>query len=154
MHRPDIAGMRGSMVIRLRPCTTRIHPPLTPPPLPTFFFLAVAATGGRVRSFARGVEPLLRTRGMNGSRSVYGKAPMRRLHSNPIAVSGSGHNGKHIKLFDAAIHTQESPPHKRFLVGCSLPSMRLAENLANRFALGASDVCLVGENPTCSVPAL
>ena len=27
-------------------------------------------------------------------------------------------------------------------------------NTSRRFALGASDVCLVGENPTCSVPAL
>ena len=26
-------------------------------------------------------------------------------------------------------------------------------NTSRRFALGASDVCLVGENPTCSVPA-
>ena len=26
-------------------------------------------------------------------------------------------------------------------------------NTSRRFALGASNVCLVGENPTCSVPA-
>ena len=39
------------------------------------------------------------------------------------------------------------------MVGCSPPSMRLT-NTSRRFALGASDVCLVGENPTCSVPAL
>ena len=32
--------------------------------------------------------------------------------------------------------------------------MRLAQHLTFRFALGASDVCLVGEMPTCSVPAL
>ena len=76
-------------------------------------FLAVAATGGRVRSFARIGEPLLRTRGMIGSRRVYGKAPMR-LHSNLISVSGSGHTGKKINAFDAVIHMQESPPHKRF----------------------------------------
>ena len=38
----------------------------------------------------RGGEPLLRTRGMIVSRSVYGKAPMRQLHSNPTAVSESG----------------------------------------------------------------
>ena len=46
------------------------------------------------------------------------------------------------------------PPHKRFLVGCSPPFMRLAEHLTFRFALGASNLCLVGKNPTCSVPAL
>ena len=44
--------------------------------------------------------------------------------------------------------------HKRFLVGCIPPFMRLAGHLTFRFALGASNVCLVGENPTCSVPAL
>ena len=32
--------------------------------------------------------------------------------------------------------------------------MRLAEQLTFRVALGASDVCLVDENQTCSVPAL
>ena len=31
--------------------------------------------------------------------------------------------------FDAVIHVQESPPYKRFLVGCSSPFMRLAEHL-------------------------
>ena len=65
---------------------------------------AVAATGSRVRSFVRGGEPLLRTRGMIGSRSVCGKAPMRQLHSNPI--------GKQINSFDAVIHMQQSPPHE------------------------------------------
>ena len=58
------------------------------------FFLAVAATGGRVSSFMRDREPLLRTRGMIESRSVYAMASMRQIHSNPIAVSGSGHTGK------------------------------------------------------------
>ena len=44
-----------------------------------------------------------------------------------------------------------SPPHKWFLVGCSSPFMRLAEHL---MAIGARNVYLVGENPTCFVPAL
>ena len=34
------------------------------------------------------------------------------------------------------------------------PFMRHAKYVTFRFALGASDVCLVRENPTCSVPAL
>ena len=76
------------------------------------------------------------------------------LHSNPNAVSGSGDTGKQINSFDAIIHTQESPPHKRFWAGCSSPFMRLAEHLTALLALGASDVCLVGENPTYSAPAL
>ena len=31
--------------------------------------------------------------------------------------------------FDAAIQMQESPPHKRFFVGCSSPFVRYAERL-------------------------
>ena len=34
------------------------------------------------------------------------------------------------------------------------PADRDSPNTSRGFALGASDVCLVGENPTCSVPAL
>ena len=56
-----------------------------------------------------------------------------------------------LNQFDIVIHVQESSPHTRFLVGCSSPFMRLAEHLT---ALSASNVCLVGENPTCFVPAL
>ena len=85
--------------------------------------------GGRVRSFVRGKELSLRKWGMIGSRSVYGRVPMRQLHNNPIAVSESGHTGKQISSFDAVINMQESPPHKRLLVGCSSPFMRLAEHL-------------------------
>ena len=69
-----------------------------------------------------------------------------------MSVSGSGHTGKQVNSFDTVIHMQESPPHKRFLVGCSSPCN--SPNTLRRFALGASDVCLVGENPTCSAPAL
>ena len=52
-------------------------------------------------------------------------APTMQLHSNPIAVPGSGHTRKQINSFDAVIHMQGSPPHKRFLAGF----MRLAECL-------------------------
>ena len=76
-----------------------------------FVFLAIAVTGVRGRSFVRGGEPLLRTRGMVGLRNVYGEAPMRQLHSHPIAVSRSDRAGKQIDYFDAVIHMQESPPH-------------------------------------------
>ena len=71
-----------------------------------------------------------------------------------IAVSRSGHAGKQMKSFDAVIRIPESTPHKRFLVGCSSPLMRLAEHLTFRFALGASNVCMLNENPKFSVPAL
>ena len=55
--------------------------------------------GGRVRPFGRSEEPYLRTRGMIVSPSVYQvpvccKAPPRRLHGNPVAVSGSRHTRK------------------------------------------------------------
>ena len=39
-------------------------------------------------------------------------------------------------------------------VGYRSPFVRLAEHLTLRLALGASMACLVGENPTCSVPPL
>ena len=45
---------------------------------------------------------------------------------------------------------RRSPSYERFLDGllsCDSP------NTSRRFVLGASNVCLVGENPTCSVPA-
>ena len=66
------------------------------------------------------------------------KAPMRQLHSNPIAVSGNGDTGKQINSFDAVVLMQESPPRKRLLVGCSSPFTRLAET-----PHGASRVVLV-----------
>ena len=36
------------------------------------------------------------------------KAPMRKLHSIPVTVFGSGHNGKKKKQLDAVVHMQES----------------------------------------------
>ena len=93
-----------------------------------FFFFgggAVAMVGGRVRSLARGVD--------KGNDRItwclYGKAPMRQLHGKPIAVSGSGYTRKQINSFEAVIHTQESPPQKGLLVGCSSLFMRLARHL-------------------------
>ena len=56
--------------------------------------------------------------------------------------------------FDAVIHTKESPPHKRLVVGRSSPFMQLAEHLTAPLARGTSDVCLIGENPMGSFPAL
>ena len=42
----------------------------------------------------RGGEPKLRTRGMIASRSEYGKAPTRQLHSNTQCCLWSGHTSK------------------------------------------------------------
>ena len=86
---------------------------------------------------------------MIGLRSAYGKAPIRQLHSNPIVVSRSGHTG------NKAIHsTLPSIYRKVRLTSGSLwdaahPSHD-SPNISRRFALRATDVCLFGENPTCS----
>ena len=45
---------------------------------------------------------------------------------------------------------QETPPQKWFLAGCSSHPPCYSPNTSRRFALGANNVCLVGENPTCS----
>ena len=63
------------------------------------------------------------------------------------------HTRKQINPSDAAIQMEGSPPHKRFLVGCSSPFTRLA----GRFmALHAwCKQCLpVRWNPTCPASAL
>ena len=51
--RPGIVGMRGSMVVRLRPCMTRVHPS------PTLFVLSVVPRGmeGRIGCFHLGRKP-------------------------------------------------------------------------------------------------
>ena len=85
------------------------------------------------------------------------RATRSRKITHPLSLEVATPESKSISL-DAVIHMQESPPHKRlFLVPGRMqlsPFMRLAST-SRRFALGgASDVYLVGENPTCSVPAL
>ena len=72
----------------------------------------------------------------------------------PLLPLELGTPQKQIHSSDAVIHTQESPPQERFLVGCSSPFMRLAQHTSWRVALGATNICLVGANPTSSVPAL
>ena len=80
------------------------------------------------------------------------KAPTRQIHSLPIAVSGSGHTRKQLNQVNAVIQTRRLYKKVRlkklFLVGCSSRSMRLAQHLRGAcFVLGASNACLVGENP-------
>ena len=47
---------------------------------------------------------------------------------------------------------RRSPSYERFLGGMQFTLQCESPNTSRRFALGASNVCLVGENPTCSVP--
>ena len=63
---------------------------------------------------------------------------MRQLYTNSIAVCGSGHTRKQFNSFDAVIHMQESPAHKRFLVGCRPPFMRRTPHGASRLVLAMS----------------
>ena len=83
---PPLVGMRGSMIIRLRPCMIRVPPP----------------------------------------------NPVRSLKLSSICQSASQTVLSRMQL---TLHATRRAPH-----GAS--------------RLGASNVCLVGENPTCSVPAL
>ena len=56
--------------------------------------------------------------------------------------------------FDAAIHTQASPPRKRFSLGCNSPFMRLAEYLTAVLRLVPAMSAWSAKNTTCSVPPL
>ena len=47
---------------------------------------------------------------------------------HPTSPAG-GHTGKQINSFDAVVHQEESPLHKRFLEECSLLLMRPAQHL-------------------------
>ena len=80
--------------------------------------------------------------------------PLRSTRS-PVDVSGSGETPESKPVRSTL---PESQPRKRFLVGCSSSPFQCdsPNTTSRRFASGfaASDVCLVGENPTCSVPAL
>ena len=59
-----------------------------------FFVWRSVTAGDQARSFVRSGEPLHHVREMAVSRSIYGKAPTRQLHSTPTAVSGVDHTGK------------------------------------------------------------
>ena len=73
---------------------------------------------------------------MIGSCSFYGKAPTRQLHSNPIAVSGSGHTAKQIKSFDAVPYAKKSASQ------AVLSRMQLTLQATRRTPHGASRLVL------------
>ena len=77
----------------------------------------------------------------------------------PIAVFGMATPENKVTHLVAVIHKQESRHTvltsvfcERVLEGCSSPFMQLAEHLTALRAC-ASNVGMVGEKPTCSVPA-
>ena len=103
----------------------------------TPLFFCGSATGGRVKSIVRGGEPLFRTRGMIGSRSVYGKALTRQLHSNPTPVSGTGHTREQINPFDAVIHNAKTSASQ-----VVISRMQLTLHATRRTPHGASRLVL------------
>ena len=155
MFRSGSAGMRGVY----GHTTTATHDPL--PPAPSLF--SFSFSGGQVTAGDRVIyhclaESLHSAQGnlsYHVPGSVYCKAPKRQLYSIPIAVSGSGHYGNDMNSLKL-LYPYASPSHKQFLVliGCSSHPSCDSPNTSRRFALGASNVCLVGENPTFSVPVL
>ena len=76
----------------------------------------------------------------------------RQIHRIPIATSGSGYTRKRINYFDAVIHMPESSRYTRFIGRMKLILSCGSPNASRCFTLGARSICLVSENPTCSVP--
>ena len=92
---------------------------------------------------------------------LYGKAPTRQLHSNIHCCLWSDHNRKQSnslalsfisKKGGARCRSPVSRLTSEFLKNAVHPS-RDSPNTPRCFALGACNVCLVGEKPTSSVPA-
>ena len=77
-----------------------------------------------------------------------------------LFLSSNPSPGKQINSFDAVIHTQESTHQvpksasQAVLTKTQLALYASRRTTSRRFALGVSNVCLIGENPTCSVPTL
>ena len=91
--------------------------------------------GGRVKSFVWSGEPSLRTKRddritqCDSVYPVYGKTPTRKSHNfYPLPPSGSGHPPENKSIHSTLpSNMQESPPQKRFLVGCRFE--RLAKHV-------------------------
>ena len=66
---------------------------------------------------------------------------MRQLHNTPIAVSGSGHTEEYINSSESSIMCESASPAVLSRMQLTLHS----PNISRRFALGAGNVCLVGE---------
>ena len=73
---------------------------------PGYLFFAVGYSWRlSYRSFVRGGQPLLRSRGFIASSTDDGNASTRQLRIDPN-LFGSNHTGKYIKLIEAVIHVQ------------------------------------------------
>ena len=106
--------------------------------------------------FVRGGEALLRTRGMMGSRKRFWQgtheAVTRYMVTPLLSLEVATPESK-------SIHSTLSSICKKVRLTSGFSRMQLSRSFdlpstSRRFAkLGASNACLVGENPTCSVPA-
>ena len=86
--------------------------------------------------------------------SIYGKAPKRQFSYIVLPLLSLEMPTPEIKFNSLKLSSvYKSPPHKRFLVEDAAHSSCDSPDTSRRFALFASNVCLVGENPTCSVLA-
>ena len=110
---------------------------------------------GRVRPFVRGGEPLLRTRGMVGSPSVYGKTPTRQLNCTPHCCLCTWPHRKANQLIRRC-HPYARKPAPQAV----LSRMQLTLHATHRTPHGASRLglamfaWLVGESRACSGPSI
>ena len=96
-----------------------------------FFVLAVTTAGGRVRSFWCDDNLSSAQGGIIVSRSVHMVGHPRSCYIvNPLlSLEVVTPENESIQFINAVIHMQENLPQKRFLVRCSSPFVRLAQNI-------------------------
>ena len=136
--RPGIIGMRRPMVMRQQPCMIPSTPPF-PGCLPPD---TTHKENGRITSCVHGQAP---TR----------KAATVRIITSPLPSLGEATPENDQIRSTQSPNARDSASQVTFTRGCSSPFRRLAQHLAALRALSEqSNVCLVGENPICSVPAL
>ena len=127
----------------------------------TFFFSSFVGghyDGYRVRSYCARWRTLTPHKGNDRiTWCEYGKATTRQLHSNTRCCLCSGHTrkqsislalssiGKRASTKGAEVRLTSSSWKDAVHPSCDSP------NTSRRFSLGASNVCLVGDNPTCSI---
>ena len=111
---------------------------------------ARAGGPGALKEEALQLHPptVLKCRSQNTEKTpyIYGSNPVGWTNppapvKNLIAASESGHTGEQINSFDAVTRMQETPPHKRFLVGWSSAFMhatRRTPHVASRLVLAMS----------------
>ena len=119
--------------------------------------------GYRVRYVLRGGQPYLRTRGIIASCNVNivehprGSCIVIPTHcclwNGHTRIQSITNWRRHPSISKKVGIRCRCPSHERFWKGGTLPSHATAQTPQRLLALGASNAFLVGEDPTCSVPA-